>query len=103
MNSTAKQCETTPMPYSPFLAVTLVFLTLIILQCCFLWDDYSLRKDMLTTQANLTDSLARAQKIIQITEGITRDIYVRSNDSEEARKIAAEFEIRYANPAPVSK
>ncbi len=103
MNSIDNHVATTPKRYSPFWAVSLVFLTLIVLQCCFLWDDYSVRSDLLRTQANLTDALTKAQQISQITEAVSRDIYVMSNDSEEARKIVTEFNIRYAIPTPLDE
>ena len=98
MKSTKEdQSHSTAKTYSPFAAVSLVFSTLIILQCFFLWEDYALRRDLLSTQARLTESLEKAKQLQQITEAVSRDIYVLAQESEEARQIATEFNIRYTS------
>lgn len=87
-----------PRTYTPFWAITVVFVAFIALQCFQLWDDYAVRSNLLSTQADLTDALVKARKVTEITEAVTRDIFVMSKESEEARKIATEFNIRYATP-----
>lgn len=95
MSSGQSQVATTPKTYSPFWAILVVFLAFITLQGLQLWNDYTVRDNLLKTQSDLTDALTNAKKVTAITEAVTRDIFVMSKDSPEARKIATEFNIRY--------
>ena len=95
--------NTTPKTYSPFWALGVVFVTLILLQTFSLWDDFKQRSRIMVASAQLKSLVGQAQTTIATTEAVGRELVVLSAASEEARKIIAEFKIQITKPPESGK
>ena len=90
--------NTTPKTYSSFWALGLVFVTLIVLQNFYLWEDFTKRSQIKAASAQLKGLVGQAQTISATTEAIGRELVAISSGSEEAKKIIAEFKIQINKP-----
>ena len=90
--------------YSPCWALGLVFATLIFLQAWYVKDDFNQRSQIKAAGAQLKGLVGQAQTISQTTEAVGRELVaLAAADSEEAKKIIAEFKIQINKPAEVAK
>lgn len=88
-----------PQTYSPFWALTAVFLTFLILQAMNLKASFDQRTRLKETQAQMEKLVPQANTINQTVENLGRDLLSMTN--QEARQIVADFKItpNPANPA----
>jgi len=90
--------------YSPFWPVGFVFATLIFLQAWYVKDDFNQRSQIKAAGAQLKGLVGQAQTINQTTEAVGRELdALAAADSEEAKKIIAEFKIQVNKPAEAAK
>ena len=96
-----------PRRYSPFWALSLIFLTLIVFQGSFVLDDLKQyrqaaqqRDQIQNARDRLKGPLAQAQTLNQTTEALSRELLALSSNSVEAASIIAEFKIQVNNPPP---
>lgn len=84
--------------HSPFWAILVVFVTLIILHIAYLVDDLRQRSQIQTAREQLKPEVARIQKLNQTSSAMLREVVVLSSQSAEAERIVKEFNIQINNP-----
>jgi hypothetical protein len=57
-------------------------------------EDFQERARIQTAGTQLTESLAHAQKVTQLTEAVGRELLLASTNSPEAAQIVAQFKIK---------
>lgn len=92
-----------PKTYSSFWSLGLVFVTLILLQSFYVWDDFKQRSQIKAASAQLKGLVGQAQTISAAAEAIGRELLAISAGSEEAKKIIAEFKIQINKPPEPGK
>ena len=86
--------------YSPFWAVWSVFATLVVMQVIGLVNDFSERSQIIASRQETEKLMPEVERINRSTELMGRGLVDLANaGSPEAKKIAAELQIKVSQPA----
>lgn len=90
--------------YSPFWALWVVFATLSALQATYLVNDFSERSQVIASKRDVDRLMPEVEKINRATESMGKGILDLANaGSGEAKKIAAEMQIKVNTPVTVPR
>jgi hypothetical protein len=86
--------------YSPFWPVTVVFISLIVLQSFYIAADFNDRSRIKQAHAELAPLVSQARKITQVLEDLGKELITLSRaHNAEAAKIVSELNLKLHEPA----